>query len=309
MIKNNKHIIHYVPHGINSDVFKSLPKNDPSLIKMRDIIFKDTQYDYVVGLVSRNMGRKHIGDLILAFRNFCDKLPEEESKKCALILHTEPIADLGFHLPVLSSVLCDKYKVILDPQKWSPTNMCCLFNLFDVYVNCSSNEGFGLGVAEAIMCGVPIVATVTGGLQDQLGFLDDNGNPMEFTCEFSTNSCGKYKTHGKWAYPMFPSVRTLHAGTVTPYIIDSLVDSTQITDGLMYWYNKSKEERCECGLEGRRWAMNEGGLNSKNMCDQFIKAMNFTLENFTPNKSFEIYENSSFYDLTKLPNNKLGINI
>ena len=34
----------------------------------------------------------------------------------------------------------------------------------------ASNEGFGLGTAEALMAGTPIVVNVTGGMQDQCGF-------------------------------------------------------------------------------------------------------------------------------------------
>jgi hypothetical protein len=54
--------------------------------------------------------------------------------------------------------------------------------------------------------------------------------------------------------------------------------------------------------------MNEGGINSKNMCDQFIKAMDFTLNNFTPVKSFDIFT-SNGYDIKSLPNDKLGFDL
>ena len=40
----------------------------------------------------------------------------------------------------------------------------------DVTINMASNEGFGLGTCESLMCGTPIIVNVTGGLQDQCGF-------------------------------------------------------------------------------------------------------------------------------------------
>ena len=40
----------------------------------------------------------------------------------------------------------------------------------------ASNEGFGLGSAEALTVGTPIIVNMTGGLQDQCGIRDDEGN-------------------------------------------------------------------------------------------------------------------------------------
>jgi hypothetical protein len=54
--------------------------------------------------------------------------------------------------------------------------------------------------------------------------------------------------------------------------------------------------------------MNEGGINSKNMCDQFIKAMDFTLENFKPIKKFDIFTGYG-YDIKSQPNGKMGIDL
>ena len=41
-----------------------------------------------------------------------------------------------------------------------------LYNIADVTINMASNEGFGLGTCESLMCGTPISVNVTGGLQD-----------------------------------------------------------------------------------------------------------------------------------------------
>ena len=41
--------------------------------------------------------------------------------------------------------------------------MCYMYNLADVTMNMASNEGFGLGTCESLMCGTPISVTVTGG--------------------------------------------------------------------------------------------------------------------------------------------------
>jgi glycosyltransferase involved in cell wall biosynthesis len=186
--------------------------------------------------------------------------------------------------------------------------MCAFYNLSDVLANVSSNEGFGLSVAEAIMCGTPIIATVTGGLQDQLGIVDDNGKQIEFNLEFGTNCTGRYKTHGKWVKPIWPKVQNMQGSPPTPYIMDDLTNYSDIADAIMYWYLAGSEKREKCGIEGRIWAMNEGGINSKNMCEQFIKAMDFTLENFIPSKKFDIFTEHG-YDIKSQPNGKMGFDL
>ena len=94
--------------------------------------------------------------------------------------------------------------------------------MVDVTVNMASNEGFGLGTCESLMSGTPIIVNVTGGLQDQCGFRDDKGNLLtaEDYIELGSNHRGKYKTHGEWVKPVFPSSISLQGSVPTPYIWD-----------------------------------------------------------------------------------------
>jgi hypothetical protein len=70
----------------------------------------------------------------------------------------------------------------------------------------------------------------------------------------------------------------------------------------------SSEQREKCGLEGRRWAMNEGGINSKNMCDQFIKAMDYTINNFIPDAGFNLFTVKDHVGNYQ-PHNNIGLEI
>ena len=90
--------------------------------------------------------------------------------------------------------------------------------------------------------------------------------------------------------------------------MDDLTNYTDIADAIAYWYLIGKEKCEQYGLEGRRWAMNEGGINSLNMCNQFIKAMDFTIENFKPIKTFDIFTEHG-YDIKSQPNGKMGIDL
>lgn len=303
-----KHLLHYVPHGINSDEFKPLDKNDQNLLKVKKELFKDKQYDFVVMFNSRNAHRKHPANLILAFKSFCDSLPKEKADKCLLFMHTDKVCDAGTDLVATVKAITPDYNVFLNDKRSTPEEMVAYYNIADVAVSVSSNEGFGLSIAESIMCGTPVIATVTGGLQDQLGLVDDNGNPYTFNLQFGTNSTGKYKKHGKWSYPLFPKVFNMQGSPPTPYILDDFVNYSDVADAIMFWYLMSNEDRESCGLEGRRWAMNEGGINSKNMCDEFIKGMDFTINNFVPQKTFGLYK-SEDYDISYQPYNTMGFEV
>ena len=50
-----------------------------------------------------------------------------------------------------------------------------LYNIADVQILLTSNEGWGLTITEAVLAGTPIIANVTGGMQDQMRFVDENG--------------------------------------------------------------------------------------------------------------------------------------
>ena len=309
MLKDDKHLIHYVPHGINPNTYKPLDKKEDVFKNVYNAVYGDKKYDYVIGFVSTNTHRKNPTNLILAFRAFCDSLTPEQAKKCALVLHTKAVIDQGTDLIAVKDSFARGLTVIIDQNSWNSEQMNCLYNTFDVYVNCSSNEGFGLGVAEALMSGVPVCATVTGGLQDQMGFVDDDGNPMEFTREFASNFDMTYTKHGKWVYPLIPQSKTVKGSPITPYVMEEYADFTLIRDGLKYWYNMDANERKECGAAGREFCLNDGGFNSYNMCCEFIKAMDYTLENFIPNKKFVLEKWSDHYDIRLMPNNQLGFKL
>lgn len=301
-----KHLLHYVPHGINKKEFKPLPSTDPVLKKLQKDLFGDDSYNFIVGFNSRNSHRKHPSNLVLGFKNFCDHLTKEQSEKCALLMHTDKICDQGTDLIAVVDAICPNYKVILDDSRRTPEEMCAFYNLCDVVANISSNEGFGLSIAESIMCGTPVIATVTGGLQDQLGIVDDEGNPVKFDLKFSTNVTGKYKKHGVWAKPIWTKIQTIQGSPPTPYIMDDLTDYKDISEAIMYWYLAGSEKREVAGEEGRKWALTDGGINSENMCNQFIKAMDYTLDHFNPANKFDVFTYNEDYNTKNLPQNELG---
>ena len=173
---------------------------------------------------------------------------------------------------------------------------------------CNSNEGFGLSTAESIMCGTPIIVNVTGGLQDQIGLVDENNKPIEFTLEWGSNFDGKYKNYGVWAKALFPTARYVQGSIPTPYILDDLCKWEDLAEAMMYWYSMDKEKRELCGLKGREWSLGIGGLNSNNMCDQFIKAMDFCFDKWKPVEPIELITYNDYVG-NQMPQGKLGFTL
>lgn len=305
---NGRTLLQYCPHGIDDVTFKPVDENDQRLIDFKNRIFGGKKYDFVILYNSRNVQRKRTSNIILAYRQFCDNLSKEQAAKCTLILHTEILQDAGTNLLAVKEALCPDYNIVFSPGKMIPEDMCLLYNVADVTINLSSNEGFGLSIAESIMCGTPIIATVTGGLQDQIGQVTDDGKPVEFDGHFGSNNVGKYKKHGPWAYPVWPVTRLVQGSIPTPYIFDDLGKWEDAAEGFMYWYLMNPKKREACGKEGRRWALNEGGLNSKYMGQQFIDGMEYVFENWKSPKPFGIYSIKNYIGNT-MPNGYMGFEI
>jgi hypothetical protein len=112
--KNKKHLLHLVPHGINSDVFIPLAADHKLIKEKKKQLFGDKQYDFVLFYNSRNVQRKKTSNAVLAFRAFCDNLTPEQAAKCVFVLHTEKVQDAGTDLPEVITALCPNYDVVLQ---------------------------------------------------------------------------------------------------------------------------------------------------------------------------------------------------
>ena len=286
-----KTLVTYVPHGINPETFKPLdntPEGRELILKKKSELSKNKEYDFIVLYNNRNIRRKQTSDIILAYRTFCDSLPKDKSSKCLFLLHTQPVDEAGTVLFAVKDAICPMYDIKFSTDRLDEVGMNLLYNISDVTISMTSNEGFGIGTAESICAGTPIIATVTGGLQDQMGFLDDNGNPIQFTEEWGSNADGRYKTHGEWVEPLFPVKRILQGSVPTPYIFDDHCDWVDAAKALKKVYYYGHEERTRRGQVGRDWLVN-GTLNSKFMCDSLIESMETTFKNWIPRKPFSLH--------------------
>ena len=288
----------YIPHGIPEDSFFPIDKDNKELKSFRQKVIRNSEKDFIIFWNNRNIRRKLPSDVIMAYKTFCDNLPKEKAEKCLLLMHTAPKDNNGTDLPEVVRNICPDYEVIFSHNRLDEKHMNFLYNIADIQVNIASNEGFGLGTAEAVMAGTPMIVNVTGGLQDQCGF-ELNGKHVgyeDYREIVSFHDRDKWEhnadlTWGEWCKPVWPACRSLQGSIPTPYIFDDRPRWEDVAVRIREWYETPSEKRREFGLKGREWMLKEEvGMSAKHMCDRFIDHMETAWKKWTPRKRFTMYK-------------------
>ena len=289
--KAKNKIIKYVPHGLNQDIFKPLDPTTPELVNFKKQLFGDKEIDFALFFNSRNIRRKQIPDALFAYKIFIDSLTEEQAKRCAFVLHTQVVDDNGTDLAAVNEMLFGgdkKYNIIFSDKILDPVGMNMLYNSTDCQILLTNNEGWGLSLTEAILAGNPIIANVTGGMQDQMRF-SVNGKWIDFSADFPSNHNGTIKEHGEWAFPVYPTNRSIQGSPMTPYIWDDRCNAEDAAEQIKAVYNLSKEERKSLGLKGREWALSdEAGLTGEKMGARVIETLDELFATWKPREKYEL---------------------
>jgi glycosyltransferase involved in cell wall biosynthesis len=286
-------MIEYVPHGVDENNFRPLTESElgsKEFLDFKKQMFQEKEIDFVVLFNSRNIRRKQIPDTILAFRHFVDSLPKEKAEKCLLLLHTQPVEEHGTDLNAVIDLFCseDYINIHFTGGMLDSTRMNWLYNLADTCILLTSNEGWGLCLTEALLSGTPIIANVTGGMQDQMRFVKDS-KWIDFDQDFPSNHRGTYKEHGRWAFPVYPTSRSIQGSVPTPYIWDDRCEPEEAANQIKVVYDLPSEERIARGEEGRQWALgDEAGFTSKKMSNRVIKHIDILFETWTPREKYEL---------------------
>ena len=85
------------------------------------------------------------------------------------------VNDAGTNLQVVKDYLFGKdyQNIMFSTNKLTSQQLNYLYNVADAQILLSSAEGWGLSLTEALLTGTPIIANVTGGMQDQMRFEDE----------------------------------------------------------------------------------------------------------------------------------------
>ena len=145
----------YIPHGVDTNIYRPLPKSIIEMIK------KENNWDkkFVVGCVARNQSRKQLTRLIEAFKIFA-----ENKDDVVLFMHTHPHDPAGNNLIDFSKKIKIENKIVysgmVSPFLGVPqSQMNVVYNCMDIHVLPTTGEGFGLPIIESMSCGVPNLCT------------------------------------------------------------------------------------------------------------------------------------------------------
>ena len=209
---NNINYIDTTSPGVDLSVFNIKDK------KHTRSIFNLPEDYIIIGSVMRNQKRKLIPELFASFRKLLDKIETSQpdlGKKLFLYLHTS-FPDQGWDIPeilkdnrisnkVLFSYICKNCgnvhcDVFSGPVKTCPKcaeklavfpsvsqgvsseKLSEIYNLFDMYVQYSICEGFGMPQVEAGACGVPVMTVEYSAMCDIIKKL--NAYPIKIKARF-----------------------------------------------------------------------------------------------------------------------------
>jgi len=290
-------LLSYVPHGIDRQEYRPILEigdKDPDyaeFIKFKKEFAEKNSAKFVVFWNNRNIARKMGSTVILAFKEFVDSLDPAERSGCVLLMHTDPVDHNGTDLYAVHEMLAPECRVIFSSNKIDKRGMNFYYNLADVTINIANNEGFGLSSAESIMAGTMVINNVTGGLQDQMRFVEDESPDTVFkpTSKIPSNHCANCLGCGDWAIPVFPENRSLNGSVATPYILDDRCGILDIAEAILTAYSIDPEVRYANGLAGREWMLsNESKMSATAMADGIANGILTCLKTFKPKNKYSL---------------------
>ena len=157
----------YVPHGIDTKVFKPTPfllNSEGEKLTGHELMgFTDDKF--VVMFAAANKGvypsRKAFAENLIAFRMFSDLHDD-----AVLYLHTEQYGTMGgINLPDLLSAIDLKPEKVRFVDQYayrgplSEEYLAACYSAAGVFLACSKGEGFGVHVPEAQACGTPVIVS------------------------------------------------------------------------------------------------------------------------------------------------------
>lgn len=143
-------------HAVDCDTYKPMDKQE-----CRTLLDLDPDA-YVIGMVMANKGdRKQYPLQLAAIKQWMDKNPD---RKVQVYVHCEPTALMGgWDMRELVKIIGLSGKVYATNQYDAsvvpapPQFIAQIFNACDVVMNVSAGEGFGIPIAEAQACGIPVI--------------------------------------------------------------------------------------------------------------------------------------------------------
>ncbi len=237
----------YLPHAVDNKIFRKAKTNEEveGALQIRQNLWNNTNPELrndkkkLFFWNNRNARRKQSGTIIWWFKEWLDKVGHE---KASLLMHTDARDPHGQDLPLLIEHLgVNRGQVFLSTTKLPPENLATMYNAADFTINISDAEGFGLATLESLSCGTPIIATMTGGLQEQV-------------------------TDGeRWfGYGIEPAAKSIIGSLQVPYIYEDRVSQDDFSAALTKAINISDKAYKKMSIQAREHVMNNYNFETYN---------------------------------------------
>jgi glycosyltransferase involved in cell wall biosynthesis len=250
----------YIPHAVPDDNFKKLPDSEIKRFKS-SVLGRDREDHFVVLFVSRNARRKMPSDVIVSFKHFLNELEAKHGhRKASLVMHTDPLDPEGPNLIHVIDMLHLKDHVIFSKDRIGFPEMNGIYNISDVVVNRSCNEGFGLSILEAKMAEKPVIAIKTGGL---------------------TRQVEDHETGFQYGVALEPETKCLVGNQMVPYIYEDFVSHDTVTKAMMQIFEMGPEKRAEIGKLSREHALKH--YNMKTLVKDWDESLSKLIDDWKSN--------------------------
>ena len=258
----------YLPHAVDSNIFKPLPKEDIQQFKQQSIPGAEDKFLFFWN--NRNARRKQSGSLLWWFKEFLDTVGHD---KATLLMHTDPKDPHGQDLEaIVRQLKLTEGQVLLSANKMSPQDLAKIVNMCDCTINISDAEGFGLATLESLSCGIPIIVNMTGGLQEQV---TDGENWFGIGIE--------------------PCSKAIIGSQDVPYIYEDRISKEDFISALTTMINMSSEEREKLGEMGRQHV--QKNYSFEKFCSDWIEVIDETIEH---HGSWDTRKNYKPYTFTEI---------
>ena len=244
----------YIPHAVPEEVYHPIPQEDAESFKL-NLLGSAKKDHFIVLYVSRNARRKMLNDIIYSFKLFMRELEAKHgSNKATLLLHANPLDPEGSNLFSIIDMLHMKDNIVFSNDRVGFPEMRALYGICDTVINRSCNEGFGLSLLEAKMCGKPVIALKTGGM---------------------TRQVEDHITGEQYGIALQPDCRSLVGNQMVPYIFEDYVTHETVAKAFMDMYEMGPEKRAELGQKALAHAKRDYKITD--MVDSWDKTLTHTI--------------------------------
>lgn len=261
----------YLPHAVEGDLFVPVSQEQKAMLRKNNIGEADVD-KFIVFWNNRNARRKQSGSLLWWWNDWVEKRGLQD--KATLLMHTDPKDIHGQDLMHIAAHLkMDDRRVIFSKKRVEPHLMPTFYQMADVTINIADAEGFGLATLESLSCATPIIATMTGGLQEQV--IGDGG---------------------PFGVPLFPTSKSIIGSQDVPYIYEDRLTKDHVLSALDNMYDMGQKERERLGKLGRVHVLKNYNFN--NFKEKWVNLMDNIVETHGSWETRKNYNGITFKEIS-----------